>query len=64
MGRPKSPDALIPIEIGLTAKTLKYIDMLMEKDGFGFSRPEVVRYCIWQVLHKLIEVKRLPEDIE
>jgi hypothetical protein len=46
-------------EIGLSAKTLKYIEMMVEKEGFGAARPEVIRYCIWQEIHRLIDVKRL-----
>lgn len=61
MGRHKKPDAFIPTEVGLTSKTLKYLDLLVEKDGFGVSRPDVIRYCIWQELHRLIEAKRLPD---
>jgi hypothetical protein len=61
MGRPKNPDALVRVEVGLTTKALKYLDILKDKEGFGASRPEVIRYCIWQVINHLIEVKRLPE---
>ena len=45
----------------MTAKALKYLDMLKEKDGFGSSRPEIIRNFVWKEIHRLIEVKRLPE---
>jgi hypothetical protein len=61
VARPRNPHALIRTEVGFTAKTLKYLDMLKEKDGFGASRPEVIRYCVWQEIHRLIEAKRLPD---
>jgi hypothetical protein len=35
--------------------------MLKEKDGFGSSRPEIIRNFVWKEIHRLIEVKRLPE---
>jgi hypothetical protein len=61
VGRPKNPDALVPLEVGLQAKAMKYIDILSKKGGFGSTRPEVIRFCVWHVIHDLIEKKRLPE---
>lgn len=61
MARPRSPDAFVPIEIGLEPKAIKYLDVLKEKGGFGSSRPEIVRSFVWKEIHRLIEVARLKE---
>lgn len=61
MGRPRNPDALIPLEVGFTPKTIKYIDALKEMEGFGNSRPEIVRNFVWKEINRLIEARRLKE---
>lgn len=61
MGRPRSADAFIPIEVGFTAKALQYLDTLKGKDGFGSSRPEIIRAFVWKEINRLIEANRLRE---
>jgi hypothetical protein len=61
MVRPRSPDALVPLEVGFTPKAIKYLDALREKDGFGSSRPDIIRSFVWKEINRLIEMGRLKE---
>jgi hypothetical protein len=61
MARPRNPEALVPIEVGLSPKAIKYLDILREKDGFGSSRPDIIRSFLWKEINRLIETNRLKE---
>jgi hypothetical protein len=61
MARPRSTEPSVPIEVGLSPKLLKYIDELKEKEGFGNSRPDIIRNLIWKEINRLIEADRLKE---
>lgn len=60
-GRPKNKEEHPAVEVTLSPKLLKYIDILKEKEGFGNSRPDVIRECVWKEVNRLIEVGRLKE---
>jgi hypothetical protein len=61
MVRPRKPGAFVPKEVGLTPKQIKYLVILVEKEGFGESLPDVVRNFVWNGINHLIEVGRLDE---
>jgi hypothetical protein len=61
MARPRSTETSIPVEVGLSPKLLKYLDQLKGKEGFGSSRPDIIRTLIWKEINRLIEVGRLKE---
>lgn len=47
------------MEIQLSPKLIAYLDELKEMDGFGSSRPEVIRNFVWKEVNRLIETARL-----
>jgi hypothetical protein len=49
------------IEFAAEDKLVAYIDMLLEKEGFGNSRGEVARNFVWKEINRLIEAGRLKE---
>jgi hypothetical protein len=61
VARPRNQEATVLVEIGFSPKTIKYLDMLKDKEGFGSSRPEIVRNFVWKEINRLIEAARLPE---
>lgn len=61
MPRPRKAETPVLVEIGFSPKTIRYLDILKEKEGFGSSRPEIVRNFVWKEIERLIEVGRLPE---
>jgi hypothetical protein len=63
MARPRNLEPTVVIEVGLPPKAVKYLDMLKDKEGFGSSRPEIIRGFVWREINRLIEVGRL-EEIE
>ena len=61
VGRPRNPESSVPVEVSLTPKTIKYLDTLRGKEGFGYSRQEIIRNFIWIEINRLIEAGRLNE---
>jgi hypothetical protein len=61
MARPRNPEATVLVEVGLSPKAIKYLDILKDKDGMGASRSEIIRGFVWKEINRLIEVKRLDE---
>lgn len=59
MARPRNPEASVTIEIQVSPKLLAYLDRLKEAEGFGSSRPEIIRNFVWKEVNRLIEVGRL-----
>lgn len=47
--------------MGFSPKLIKYLDILKGKDGFGASRPEIIRALVWKEINRLIEAGRLKE---
>jgi hypothetical protein len=62
MARPRNTEISTPVEVGISPKLLKYLDQLRAKDGFGSSRPEIIRTLVWKEINHLIEVGRLKEN--
>lgn len=60
-GRPKSIDPVEKVEVTISSKLAKYLDMLKAKEGFGNSRPEIMRNFVWNEVNRLIAEKRLDE---
>ena len=59
MARPRNPQASVKVEVLMTPKLGAYLDALKEMEGFGNSRPEIIRNFVWQEVNRLIEVGRL-----
>lgn len=49
------------IEVWVTSKLAAYLDALIELEGYGNSRPEVVRRLTWQVVNELRRDKFLKD---
>lgn len=60
MARPRTPDT-VTIELAISEKLVAYLDELKTMDGFGNSRPEIIRNFVWKEINRLIEVGRLAE---
>ena len=61
MARPRNPEATVLLEVGFSPKTIKYLDILRDKEGFGATRPEIVRNFVWKEINRLLETNRLKE---
>ena len=61
MARPKTPEAAVNLEFGISEQLAAYLDELKELEGFGNSRPEIIRNFVWKEIHRLIEVGRLKQ---
>lgn len=60
-GRPKNKQESSKVEMTLSPKLLKYLDLLKEKEGFGNSRPDIIRGFVWDRVNELIKDGRLKE---
>ena len=60
-GRPKNKEEHPAVEITVSPKLLRYIDILREKEGFGNSRQDVIRGFVWERVNDLIRDGRLKE---
>lgn len=58
MARPRTQHVKTVIEIGLSPTLLEYIDALVKLEGFGDSRPEVIRNFVWLEVNRLIAAGR------
>jgi hypothetical protein len=47
------------IEVAASPKLVQYLDELVRDEGFGNSRPEIVRAFVWKEVNRLIEAGRL-----
>lgn len=61
MGRPRKAQPSVKIEVLVTPKFAAYLDDLIEMEGFGASRPEVIRRFVWREINQLIVDGRLKE---
>jgi len=59
MARPRNAEASITVEIQVSPKLISYLDALKEMEGFGSSRPDIVRNFVWKEVNRLVEVARL-----
>jgi metal-responsive CopG/Arc/MetJ family transcriptional regulator len=59
MARPRNSEANVVVEVTLSPKLLKYLDQLKDMEGFGNSRPEIIRNFVWKEVERLLEVQRL-----
>jgi hypothetical protein len=59
MARPRNAEASVKVEVLMTPKLGEYLDALKEMEGFGTSRPDIIRNFVWQEVNRLIEVGRL-----
>lgn len=55
------PKKDVRIEVWVTPKLAAYLDTLIEREGYGNSRPEVVRRLTWQVVNELRREKFLKD---
>lgn len=60
-GRPKNSEPGEKVEVTITPKLAKYLDILKAKEGFGNSRPEIMRNFVWSEVNRLIAERRLDE---
>lgn len=51
----------VKVEVALSLKAGRYLDRLIEMDGFGESREELVKRFIWHGINQLIQSGRLGE---
>jgi len=61
MARPRNREASVKIEVLVTPKLAAYLDELKDMEGFGNSRPAVIRHFAWKEVNRLIEARRLEE---
>lgn len=61
MARPRNPESSVIVEVSMTPKLVAYLDELREMDGFGTSRPEIIRNFVWKEVNRLIETDRLKQ---
>jgi hypothetical protein len=61
MARPRNTQASVTVEVALSPKMVRYLDELKDKDGFGNSRPDIIRNFVWKEVNRLIEAGRLKE---
>jgi len=59
MARPRNPEASVKIEVLVSPKLADYLDELKKMEGFGNSRPAIIRNFVWKEVNRLIEVERL-----
>ncbi len=61
MARPRNKNPSVKIDVTVSPKLARYLDELRDKDGFGSSRPEIVRNFVWKEINRLLEIGRLEE---
>jgi hypothetical protein len=59
MGRPPKTEPTIRIEVQASPKLIAYLDELQKLEGFGDSRPDIVRRFAWDRINELIKDGRL-----
>jgi hypothetical protein len=60
-GRPPKEEATKRVEVQASPKLLAYLDDLIGMEGFGDSRPEIVRRFAWDRINELIKDGRLKQ---
>jgi hypothetical protein len=53
-GRPPRPHEPIEVYLTLTPKLGAYLDDLIDEEGYGNSRPDVLRQLAWHAIRDLI----------
>ena len=61
MGRPRKEEGSVKVEIWATPKLAAYLDELRAMEGFGDSRPAIVKQFVWNEVNRLIEKGRLAQ---
>jgi hypothetical protein len=59
MARPKDPHRKRTIEIQASPKMIAYLDQVKAMEGFGDTRPEIVKRFVWDGIFKLLAEKLL-----
>lgn len=54
MARPKNRQPSVKITITATPKLARYLEDLIEVEGYGASRGEVARNLVWRLIEDLI----------
>jgi hypothetical protein len=52
MGRPRKQHPSTPVEIQASPKLLAYLDILIRKEAYGGSRPEVAKQLCWRMIEE------------
>jgi hypothetical protein len=53
MGRPSLDYRPVRVVISASPKLARYLDMLVRKEAYGTSRPEVARTACWRLVEEL-----------
>jgi hypothetical protein len=61
MGRPSNLHRKATIEIQASPKLIKYLNQLMDMEGFGETRPEIVKKFVWDGINQLLLEKRIKQ---
>jgi hypothetical protein len=61
MGRPQNLHKKATIEIQASPKLVAYLDQLMQMEGFGETRPEIVKKFVWDGINQLLLDKRVKQ---
>jgi hypothetical protein len=59
MGRPASPHPKKTIEVQASPKLVAYLNDVLKMEGYGDSRPEIVKRFVWDGINKLLAEKLL-----
>jgi hypothetical protein len=58
-GRPKNDQDRIAVEMQASPKLVAFLDEIKAMEGFGDTRPEIVKRFVWDGINKLLLEKRL-----
>jgi hypothetical protein len=61
MGRPRNQHPKKTVELQASPKLLAYLNELLRMEGFGDTRPEIVKRLVWDGINKLLAEKRLKQ---
>ena len=53
-GRPKHEEPSATLELTIPPRLAEYLDDLLELQGFGNSRQEIIRQFVWNEINRLI----------
>jgi hypothetical protein len=60
-GRPKNAQPSVKIELRVEPRLSEYLDDLLELQGFGKTRQDIISNFAWDRVNRLIETGRLTQ---
>lgn len=59
VGRPPNPEPSEKIEVRVSPRLAMYLDDIRLMEGYGGSKPEIIRGFVWKEVNRLLENGRL-----